>query len=284
MRATIVFSVACAIVSGLTACSAVSPEPSPVSAVLPDPDRGSYRLPLDDYQMMSSTVSAYAESLIDKDCMADKGFSFEIPDVEEISPVVPATENRVGRRLFSPDIAKGFGYHIDDAPDPLLDGLEVADSKPLHEGGEEQLVSCAAERFNELPEITPLAQIVTSHYGPMAWGVAVQDSEVLKSAEDWRACMEGSDLPGVPSTPLDMPTDSMMVQFSTAEPSEEEIYVAVYDAECRENSGFSRAIYEAEWNAQVDVLAAHFDELTRAKDMNSAYEDALLQAVRERSS
>ncbi|MPN43353.1 hypothetical protein SDC9_190912 [bioreactor metagenome] len=98
--------------------------------------------------------------------------------------------------------------------------------------------------------------------------------EVHQAAARWRECMAPLGIVDLPDEPwtagaMSMPPSLMSAwgwTSSFGKPSADEVRIAVHDANCRETSGWSEALYESQW-----ALAEKFVE------DNKPALDALLQ-------
>jgi hypothetical protein len=256
--------------SALTACGE---DPAASSGERPafDGNRQLYALPLDRFGPIDVGVSAYAGNLLVKPCMEKSGYDWPIPAFD--STAAPgATWNSVGRRLFDPDIAAQYGYHIAPSNQPDDAGAAELNSRPLSPPEKKALDACFRSSQKQLPP--PETELISS-LGGAAYDAAKADGETLDSAERWRECMKPSGISDLPAVPSEMPSPSIARRFklgssgSTASP--QEIQLAVADARCRESSGYAKHLYAVELDKQLDLISSNRDALDRVKAANARH-------------
>jgi hypothetical protein len=235
-------------------------------------------MPLDQFfeTDRQSIAGSYAENLLMKPCMNDAGFEWEPPwrDIQaEGSPSVK--EN--GISIFNVSLAKQFGYGFGPSQD-----LTIADQREWVERGQEAWTSawdgpwdnCIESVRKRLPlsRNTQTANTLAADAGE----AARQRGEVKAAAAAWRTCMQPAGVPDLPEWPYEMPSESVAEKFDIDvaqrhDPSEEEIALAVMDANCRTSSGYAKTAYDAEWDEQVKLLNEHADELVADKAASDDY-------------
>jgi hypothetical protein len=280
----------------LAGCAAADGKPT--GPDLPVKNIDQWVMPLDEYRPteMHFTVASAVSNMIAHACMIESGEEHEVAIVDPATRG-SETSTRYGRKLFSIAIASAWGYR--PAPPP---GSYEADRRAAIEystaRGEaspsyaDALDACRARADKEYPLTVTRYQGATS-LAMDADTVALASEEVESSAKRWRSCLTPKISFDVPSSPVHMPTEaikeelgisggdltSMWSDGSTA--SNAEIEIATVDANCRLESGFTQAYYEASWNEQRELLRKHADELERAR---TAIEEDWADAVRRLNS
>jgi hypothetical protein len=259
------------------ACS--DSQTTPPSSVATDAhkNRDRWALPLDEYYGLNYSISDYAEALLIQECMEREGFAYPTGEPQRMDSPPAPTENDVYRSLFDAEIAAQYGYG-GPYEEPHAASLTAAERSAIEsDEGQAAFDLCVNEARKQLPP-PPDRDLVISLSGA-AYNSAVESDDVRKAAARWRACMDTLGISDLPATPDGMPTDSLRSQWGESiggeegfrPPSADEIKTAVHDAECRESSGFSESLYEAEWDVQEEMLAKNEDALVRLKAANDEH-------------
>jgi len=210
----------------------------------------------------------YASSLLIGPCLSRMGFNVPEPwlDIEEF--VARENVNHLGRLLFTPESASTWGYR--KAPQQSdLSQLEARDSviaqmRDDTPGFDEAFLRCVEEGYEIFGEDWVGAGNYAMGLASNASADAQQEPDVIETAKLWRECMENAGAGVLPSSPIEMPTQSMVNSWQPDDdglPPAAEISVAVSDAQCRESSGFTDAFYSAEWQAQLKLIDVNRDSL-----------------------
>ena len=247
-------------------------------------DRASWSLPIDPYFSVDlSNYQVEAEQWLMRACMAEGGWDYRV-GVDASAPL-SETYSVSRARLFTPELAAKYGYHR--APDPrypLEDEIEAKGglNSDQPKGFVEKEQECFEEASQELKqagvpeERSETEQALSGGYNVL-FSTAVTD-EVHQAAARWRECMAPLGIVDLPEEPwtagsMYLPPSLMSAwgwTSSFGKPSADEIRIAVHDANCRETSGWSEALYESQWD-----LAEKFVE------DNKPALDALLQQHNE---
>ncbi|MGH9247551.1 MAG: hypothetical protein ACRD29_25200 [Acidimicrobiales bacterium] len=260
-----------------------------------DHNRAQWRLPLDEYRPNSAAqqyLHGFAEDALLAECLDEEGLAgFPLGDppaasITEGDPSAVGLSNE-GRQLFNVDIAGQAGYHH-----PLE--VFVADIDAYNVSPEEQAERAAfqallAESVDNRAAFDGCLDEVRGDALPMvdfnlvqsmeqvASETAQQDDDIAEAAGRWHECMAPQGYPDLPERPDEMPSESVRADVGIVEepegapsaagstPSTREIEVAVFDAECRESSGYSEALYQAEVEAQFHQIAGNEEELDRVR-------------------
>lgn len=234
-------------------------------------DLASWSLPLDDYQPPYADVSDYATNLLIQRCMHESGYAWAIPPVDPARPG-PATQNRVGRKLFSLQLAERYGYR--SAPDlrELLSFHAFQRLNERHPRGREGATyqRCSASAHAQLRAPTDVAVETAA---ARAYNGSLRAEGVQAAIGRWRQCLAAHQITHVPSSPVDMPPPSYSARFRGAlRPGRLERRVATNDARCRAASGYSRTVYNAEFDLQLRYLAANVDAWQRVRSAVNAFD------------
>lgn len=271
-----------AIVATLVALtSGCQPLEAPVPP-LPEKDMDQWVLPLDTY-LPPYFEAQYARQLLMRACMDRAGFEFRVAPVD-IDEAPPETSNSSGRRLFDVDLASRYGYHF--APSQRVDrrlAQEIAATQysTIEQRQLDDCIRSAQAKLgapsDSLADWLGFTVDVTS------------DPDVMSSVGSWAACLHARFPGDGTGWPEDMPGERRGSEFGLDRatewdadpPSDEEIALAVADAECRDSSGFREAYYSAEWNAQLVLIENNRRDLGEEYVRNEAYRRRTLATIDE---
>ncbi|MDQ3951736.1 MAG: hypothetical protein M3279_02050 [Actinomycetota bacterium] len=252
-------------------------------------NRERWVLPLDEFHGLNYSISDYAEALLIEECMERDGFAYPTGEAKRMDSPPSPTENDVYRSLFDVEIAQQFGYGGPPV-EPRTASLTPQELAALESpAGQDAFDRCVEEARKELP-LPPDRGLVES-LTSASYNAAIEKPEVRKAAEKWRDCMASAGISDLPATPEEMPTDSLRTLWGESvqgedptyrPPSPNEIDVAVQDANCQESSGFAQALYDTEWEIQVEMLADNEDGLMRLKAANERHADLVEQVLTAR--
>lgn len=227
------------------------------------------------------------EGHMTEQCMHSHGYVQFIRPRDASAPN-PETSPR-GRRIFTVEIARKYGYH--EAPDPGRLNEDILKNDPGYESQpvafHDQWAECrkavrdeirqqlGIERHQddgEIREKTPL-QSLLADYDNLSVDTFVEPLESAK--QQWQQCMSPLGIADLPDEPwMRFTANSLPASLAQqwgwdmrSEPTVEEIRVAIHDAQCREESRWNELYYEAEWEmasvlvqGKEDMLAAYHDE------------------------
>lgn len=239
------------------------------------PNREQYVLPLDAYRT-DPAKQDFARNLLIQECLKGTGIMFRVHDNSHPAGQV-AISNKQFRRLFTVQIAQLYGY-----AGPPLPPVVPPSATPYTDADKQQLVSCGQKASKDLK----LDQNMQSRIEVMiaaAYDKAQARPEAAKEIAAWKACLQPLGIADFPKIPEDMPTDSQAERWrvvavddtSTRTASPDEIRQAVLDAQCRESTGYAQHAYQAEVDAQFDIMTKEPEFLEQAK----AYADAATEQL-----
>lgn len=268
-------------------CSFLGSQVSAAAGVSAGPKNiDTWQLPLDQFSFTfaASREESHATGVLFETCMEEAGFTQ--PHILFLTESV-SSYNPVGRKLFTPGLAAKWGYREAHGPDyfPNYAAHMAENSRELGPEEQEADDACMSRVRTRLPDIGSTANVI-SGLAFQANRAASNRPQVLAAIGLWRECMTPVGISDLPDTPEDMPTPSMADEFGMAnddviaEPTitNREREIAVKDADCRVSSGFAKAAYEAEWDAQAAILAKNADAISRTGD-HIAKHNALVQRI-----
>lgn len=225
---------------------------SPVFALVPefrDPDDG------------------YARDLLAAQCLEG---------VVEYRVVPPGSglglfDTRTGQTSFDEQIAMQWGYPHLRTPSAVEsavpDEVEITPSMlaVMTQCGEQ-----TDQRLGTVPERL-LAAIETA-----GWDAVASDPEVQRVIEGWRTCMAPAGIIDLPDGPSDMPPQSVVGLSAggadiTTPLSDREREVAVFDARCRAEVGFDRAVLQARAHAELAAIGRDLEGFEASRDTYRDY-------------
>lgn len=286
----IMFSVvACtATVDATPTTSVTTQAPTDVAASPPaavTPDQSIWALPLDAYRQRDINVFSRALSEEYMGCLRSAGIEFgpSTIDVDALRDAPTAVTTVTGRRLFTPEIAQNHGYRYvaldHHTPLGIPDDLPDADSSETATACNEQ----TGADFPPYPQPDFLFSLTTQAY----WE-AKEDSAVVTAADRWRICLADWTTTTLPDDPTQMPTQDLHDELGFTDDDDArtveqpEIDFAVHDAQCREDSGYTSALYQAEYDLSARYLEqnrAELDYELAGYEQVLAYSERLLAAA-----
>ncbi len=210
-----------------------------------------WTLPLDSY-LPNDLNQAYAQDLLYSQCMSKAGYN--VP-AYNIADYMPPNRNAALRKLFNLDLAERYGYHNG----PTKNGGQPPKlnlTAPAEIAADSACSKSSQQGTSENSDLTNFVQNLEGDAEDNALG----DSKVKAAAAAWRTCMLPQGIPDLPDSPEDMPTQSQRQRFGMNGPtnpgpgqlpsqgsaSPQEIKQAVFDANCRDSTGYSKTYYDTE--------------------------------------
>jgi hypothetical protein len=252
------------------------------------PNQARYALPLDSY-LVDPLREEWGRNVLVADCMKANDFTFPIPRYAEQVP--SPTRNPLQRRLFTVALAEAYGYH--PGPSKAPSGYDSRPATPAEEGAQRSCQEQVSKTVGASDEARGLIESLRA----AAFQSARSSTAVRDAVPRWRECMKPLGLPDLPSDPrgIDiMPTESQRDAWGLSSTpgdssrvvppagSPEEIRAAVVDARCRDSSGYAAAMYDAEVQAQLRLMADNQDGLERAKENADAVGHRIEKVLTER--
>ncbi|WP_128683303.1 hypothetical protein [Actinomyces qiguomingii] len=239
-------------------------------------------LPTDPYRGVDHRLTDYAWDISVAMCMQELGYSY---------PVVSFDWNDPGNRrepsyarVRTPEEAAQYGFRL--APEEMNAELISAREYISQQGDDysNALDGCSeGVQNNELFDTVTAVDLVFP--GNVAANPAVVDAN-----EAWHKCMEPLGVPDLPEEPGTAPSimtrlgldgvDNLALTDS-ASISEDEINMAVQEAECYETSGYDRLVYDLTWQGLDDYVQEHSAELAARADLIQQQTDALISYIEE---
>jgi hypothetical protein len=235
-------------------------------------------------------------------CLSKDGFAWPIPaEPSDDASYLAPPRNMSSFPALTVEIAKQFGYTANYMPGPTPNPQtsvtlnRIGSSTP---GLDTTLLACRDESRKTF-DVIRAGDIYNTISGWLSEeSTAVpQDPTVKKAAASWKRCITAAGYDVSISAPVgdegdQMPTRKLGIELGfyappptkfptnggtygdtevdpdTAGPRKTtpaEIELAVADATCRDSSGWTKAYYDAQWDAEVRVVQKHADQLKTMK-------------------
>ena len=279
---------------------ALAGRPAPADRTVPSPparDVATWAMPLDRFELTDQELDKgdYAQQLLIARCLATDGYDWPVP-WQNVATLGNGHGDDNSRQVDGPltaAVAASRGYHV-AAVDPVSDGLwQTFVSRPLIGAAEQKAFdTCLHESWKTLPPANSgaRAQDASNVAIPLAnqdYASARVDSTVLATTKKWFSCMADAGVPDLPETPDLMPSESVQQKYLTSaaagEATDAEKALAAKDVGCRASSGYTRALYDAEYTLQLRVTADQYAALAAAPiDDQRAYEGFLERVIAKR--
>ena len=278
-----------------------TPRPAPSSLDERDGDVGPQRnrelwvLPLDEYSEADGRIDNYAEQLLVRPCLAAAGYEWPVP-WQDVSDPLPETLSTSGRRLFDERIAREWGYRNASRDSASVRAWAAFQSQTSALNRDAGFNTAMSACMTTVREDRPLL-LDEQHF---AHGLVVRSAQEAASAPDvvaaaarWHECMLPLGIPSLPDSPQEMPTQQLTDLFGLpqgidqtsadegSKPTAEEVAVAVADATCMESSGYSEALYDAEWALQEELISENRPTLDRNRAALEARHRETLSLIAE---
>lgn len=278
-RGAIAASIAAAVMV-LPACAAddVASSPPDVSAYLPAQNLDLWTMPLDQYMVsgVQTQKETYAIVLLTQQCLDEQGFVHQVP----ARTFVEEPFDTSIRDFFTPEIVARSGYHSPGTVRERNSDWDKYNWRSRSEAEVEAEGACVDQLLDDgFVRYENHVLNFASGLAQAAFAGSLEAPEVKSTAEAWRECMAPRGIEDMPAAPSGMPSESLSDRFELwATPdagqdvvvTQEEIELAVFDAQCRQSSGYEQARYDVEWSRQVTLLA---ENLTALEDVKSQIEE-----------
>lgn len=269
-------------------------------------DFATWSLPTDNYLRFDFLLFQQGQQVALKQCLTEKQVAVEVPPVT----YDPAQSQAIYKNLkdfsiYSPEFAQVHGYR----PPMVVEGNRafqefmtgfatsgdlnqtlaisqciIDQSKqhhflnPLPPTGDESEGASLPENPEQIQDSSLLDD---ANMGIMA----MKTPEVQAAAAKWKECMAPVGITDLPEQPQLMPPPSKAMEWFTTsspltgEPGEAERQVAVHDAQCRQSSGYSEAMYNALYAAYEEDLKTNKDRYLKRQQLMKERETALKQFI-----
>lgn len=278
-----------ALASPLLAGCAVESHSSPPSAEqvaseLPSPNQELWTLPSESFDPPSEFLMEYARDLLASPCWKQNGL--DIP-VRRYNPQAPRSQTRSDSNyaLLSEDVAQVYGYSLD---------LDSRINWEDREGYWNAVQALSTEQLAVFDRCVAEPDKAVGMDGSkvLAWGLSSPTDipltpQMEEASQTWRECMAPLGISDLSSevTPEMMPTPGAMLMFGTsnqdlppwepAQPSSEEIRIAVHDARCRQQAKWQDLFYPAAWNYELQKIADNYEYFSAARIANEEWKEQL---------
>lgn len=271
---------------------------------LPEKDIAHWVMPMDQFTVPAlDHLSNYALNRQMETCMTGEGFTWPIPiEPTDDASYLAYPKNPSSFPALTVEIAKQFGYRANYIPGVWLpDGRQtftklnrIAASSP----GFEPVFQACLDASRKIFDDTKVMDIYNTQnmWHNEATKDVFDDPAAQKAGAAWKQCLANAGYDVDISAPITengaMPTQKLGEEIglymprpttppradggtygdTEADPDAErpaptsaEIGLAVADATCRDSSGWTKAIYDALWNADLLMIRNHGDQLKRMK-------------------
>lgn len=257
---------------------------SPASA---QENQQQWTMPLDEFAVASVELGNYAEQLLIGDCLAGKGYEWDVPWQNTDFPW-PANFNKIGIKLFDVETAQKWGYGLappadQDSADRWAKFAQSVDSYNSDTTFQGVFMSCLQEvrdpdTMRDADQFDYIMGLKTQ-----ASDVIRTDPNVRQAVKEWKQCVADQYSFDVPDRPEEMPTALVeqlgLPSSSNAVATAKEIEIAVADAKCQESSGYAAATYRAQWDAETELVSENRDKLERIRTEALAHREELLTVI-----
>jgi hypothetical protein len=225
---------------------------------------GQISLPLDQYgpSFMDWNLIDYADQLLMKSCLKERGFDWETVDRTSEKP---PSSRRYG--VWTESVARDFGYGLPPATPGQL-GERALDSVELAPDITAALAQCRADpKFAGKLGTVPNFQVA----GESSYVSAINSKAGQAAIQDWRTCLLSDGVStSVKTDELWLPIGADVSSFTA-----ESRRVALLDVKCKDSVKLVERIAGLEAQSQELTIAANRDAFDRA--------EASLADVRQRA-
>ena len=276
----------------LSACSLFNPpleRDESVHAIF-DAEQDIVKMPLDDYSYYERTNYEYtAFQIAMKQCFAEHGQSYTDPDQAPQSESAPRGDN--GRKYgpWNVEYAKKYGFQKRDpnakAPISVTPGASLSPEERL-------IIECEDKARETLDAAVPEGKRpendVQSTYSRISSDAtsAVYGSKLHRELEEkWKQCVSNRGL--TPNKAGSVAEESPLAEQQSKnggfnEPaSEEEIRIATIQAECNQQVGMSKQLYDLEAQYQMPLIRKHQSQLEQDRKAERERDEKFKQYVLE---
>lgn len=251
--------------------------PTPAPPLTPPPslsaqftqDATSWRMPLDSYDGGLGRRLQVAYDWAVRACLVEAGF-VQAPDPGSTLSLATATRNEAGVAIFNASTVAKWGYLHAPEPDAAAQASfrTAVDAVARTDPHTVDRCTAQADKATARPDPNILSpQTLTN----TAYLEAFSAPAVIAAQQRWHECMAPQGIPDLPENPWDMPStwlrsriDMVVVDQPLdpdATPTVQNVQVAQADLACRESTGFTRELYQAEWDLQLGLLAGNIEAM-----------------------
>lgn len=278
MKRPLVLAAVLAGVVVLSACTAGQPSSTGgVGAGIPAKNEAQWVLPLDQFADQSSALRDYVDQLMVGNCLGKEGVDWPVPWQPLNRPAVSASFTAGGSRLFTEKIAAQYSYHtipVTYRGKAAWAAAFMTTSAMVNRDPSigVKFDACLTQVRKKVP-VPPTDDLnYATISGSAIYEAGLQEAKVRAATAKWRSCIDAAGFGGLAQTPAQMPGPARAEQWKLGEPSttaslvsEAERRTASADATCRASSGWSRALYDAEYARQVTFVKKNADRLDRVR-------------------
>ncbi|QAY60181.1 hypothetical protein ET475_09395 [Microbacterium protaetiae] len=251
-----------------------------------------WALPLDQFAYQTSSLRDYAENLMVARCLGEEGIDWPAPwrslDAVDENPSYTAS----GHRLFDATIAAKYGYHRipatykgqEEQRAALLKTNAMVQADPTLADKSDACLASARKTI-PVPSNEDLNFVLSA--ANTISDTSEQSAKVRAVQAKWHECIAAAGLGGLADNPDQMPGDEKSEEWRLGDPAgssspfTEEIKVATADAGCRASSGWSQALYDAEYAGETEFVKKNADKLDLIRDELAADKKRLTAAATE---
>lgn len=225
-------------------------------------------LPLDPYVQPDVRLQGYAHDVAMALCMKAEGYHYPVIEFDWNSP--DATTSTHYKRARTPEEARLYGYRLSpsDGDPQVREAGDYISSQPADY--HTQLGACA-DSVNEMDMFSTVVVGTNAHI------TGIEENQALRDAmQQWRDCMKPlgipdlrEDYPGLsPSLAskwgFDLPDSNALIDLTSL--TDEEVTIAVQDAQCNASSGYDRLRYGLYWAAEDQILSENAPEYAARRE------------------
>lgn len=244
----------------LTSCSAPAQQDTSAKAIL-DRENNVIIKPITEYEFSNYTSSLY-NRIIDRmyaNCLAQKGINYDPGESQ-----VPIGSREYG--MWNPDYIEKYGYGIFE---PYTEGTELTaeEQKEFEACYQTEEIKSHHNRLLEVSEKTQIAGDILTE----ARGHALKNPAWQEARKKWWTCLEDKGL--TPRTGEDDwgSKQELEVDTSTQAGKEEQVRLALIEANCSQETGMAQTLADLEASYQMPLIQKHQADLNEAKKAIKEY-------------
>lgn len=254
-------------------------------------------LPSDRYAPPSKILERAAMQSAVVACLAQHGI--QMPQAKYNLEAGPGeTRSATDQRIFNVAVAQKYGYG--EAPDPRVDTESRVRVREFRQNMTDEQRALEDQCYDQVEQDLGVHTLDTQdgESAVQAWQWGVPESpdplspELKPHVEQWRACMAPLGIPDLNEYPeFGPPAVSLAEKWGYMQDirpedlppaTPEEIAVAVADATCQETSGYTEALYNAQWDIEQRYIDEHKQDLENMLATYQQYEQKLRDVIHGR--